>query len=299
MALVPLLPQPPGVANRSRLASGGTALFDARGAALRYAPPTIWSLHASAHYGAFSFPHRYAPPTIWSVHDLLCDLQGIAIAHALLRQFEALREAGLLTGVVLCEASCAALTLRTPAGHTLNLDWHVHPYRRAYGQRRPVRGEVRPPARPALLHRLRVDGLPLAPVQRQASALIAAGALDEILRLCDLEMRPRDAISRCDLEMRPRDATSRCDLEMTPPVGGLSRSTGGSLPLEVMPPVSGAAGGGSGGDGGTAQQGEASSVSQSLPAASTGSSSQEGGSGGGAELEMGGGCGAGGKRKRG
>ena len=37
----------------------------------------------------------------------------------------------------------------------------------------------------------------------------------------------------------------------------------------------------------------------SLPAASTGSSSQEGGSGGGAELEMGGGCGAGGKRKRG
>jgi len=244
MALVPLLPQPPGVASRSRLASGGTALFDARGAAL-----------------------RYAPPTIWSVHDLLCDLQGIAIAHALLRQFEALREAGLLNGVVLCEASCAALTLRTPAGHMLSLDWRVYPYRRACGQ-------VRPPARPVLLHRIRVDGLPLAPVQRQASALLAAGALDEMMRLCDLEVMP--------------------------PSLGLSRSTGGSLPLEVTPPVSGAAGGGSGGGGGIAHQGEASSVSQSVPGISTtSSSSQVGGSGGGAELIVGGGCGAGGKRKRG
>ena len=239
MALVPLLPQPLGVASRSRLASGSTALFDARGAAL-----------------------RYAPPTIWSVHDLLCDLQGIAIAHALLRQFEALREAGLLTGVVLCEASCAALTLRTPAGHMLSLDWRVYPYRRACGQ-------VRPPARPVLLHRIRVDGLPLAPVQRQASALLAAGALDEIMRLC----------------------------EVMPP--GHSRSTGGSLPLEVTPPVSGAAGGGSGGGGGIAHQGEASSVSQSFPGSSTTSSSQVDGLGGGAELDVGGGCGAGGKRKRG
>jgi hypothetical protein len=111
---------------------------------------------------------------------------------------------------------------------------------------------------------------PLAPVQRQASALLAAGALDEIMRLCDLEVMP--------------------------PSLGLSRSTGGSLPLEVTPPVSGAAGGGGGC---IAHQGEASSASQSVPGISTTSSSQVGGSGGGAELIVGGGCGAGGKRKRG
>lgn len=157
-ALIPLLAPPPGVAPSSRLPSGGLVHFDARGATM-----------------------CYAPPTAWAVHDLLCDLQGIATAHALLRRLGGTaRTVGVTPAAVLCEASCAGFAVRTRAGRQVRLDWSTTTHGRILGA---VAAAV--PARPALLPRLRLDGAPLAAVQRQAGTLVAAGALDDVFRLCD------------------------------------------------------------------------------------------------------------------
>ena len=76
-ASVPSLPQPPGVAaSLCALCSGqGTIAFGGEGAA------TVLS---------------YRPPSAWAVHDLLVDLQGISMAHALLRRLGEQRAAGEL-----------------------------------------------------------------------------------------------------------------------------------------------------------------------------------------------------------
>ena len=156
-ASVPSLPQPPGVAaSLCALCSGqGTIAFGGEGAA------TVLS---------------YRPPSAWAVHDLLVDLQGISMAHALLRRLGEQRAAGELDGVRLREASGAGIGVLTRKGRHVRIEWFG-----GYEGREP------PPPQPVLQARVKVDGVPLSSVHRDAMALIVAGNLAELLRQCERE----------------------------------------------------------------------------------------------------------------
>lgn len=124
-------------------------------------------------------------PTRWAVHDLIADLQGIALSTALVRRLEGERAGGALSavGAVLSEASAAALAVRTRGGHHLSITWRLA----AVGRARDAHSQ--PPALPTLLPRLRLDGAPLGAVQRQASALLAAGSLGDRARRATAAVR--------------------------------------------------------------------------------------------------------------
>jgi hypothetical protein len=168
-AVVPMLAPPAGVAPRSQLcSSAGVAHFDdARGAVFRYGPP-----------GA------------WCIHDLMLDLQGVAMTHALLRRMEALRAGGHLEGVRLAEASCAGVGMITPTRKHVRFEWHGGTSAEK-AVARPT--EPQPPRQPLLHLRVRVDGVALPSVHRESLQLISAGAFAEILRQCDRGALPGGA----------------------------------------------------------------------------------------------------------
>ena len=157
---VPNLPPPPGVALRSELCSpsGGTVHFD------------------SASGDAIL---TYPPPTEWSIHDALLDLQGIAMAHAVLRQLSALHAAGELPAFRIAEASCAAVGVYSGARE------HVRRDARGVGGGGAGGGGAPPPC-PWLLLRLVVDGATLASNHRDFLTLATAGSFTEIFRICDI-----------------------------------------------------------------------------------------------------------------
>lgn len=165
-AFVPQLSAPAGVSPVSTLCSGAaTVCFDSSGATL-----------------------RYDVANAWAVHDLLLDLQGVAMAHALLRQLAEARATGGgdLDGVKLAEASCAGIGLHTRANRHVRIEWRGSSAS-AVPPPSAAATVVEPPPHPVLQLRLRVDGVVLAAVHRPALNLLASGALGELLRLCDVD----------------------------------------------------------------------------------------------------------------
>ena len=175
-AFVPGLRAPAGVAaGWGFLCSGlgGVVRFDRRGGA--------------------TLSYR-APASAWPLHDLLLDLQGVAMAHALLRRVAALQAADALAGARLAEASCAGLSLVVVAAGSasggsaarsrhVRIEWHGG----CSAANAPPGAPSEAPPQPALQVRLLVDGVPQPAVQQQALTLIAAGALGELVKLCELD----------------------------------------------------------------------------------------------------------------
>ena len=168
-ALVPQLSPPPGVAARSSLCSGAVVTFGSQGATL-----------------------CYPPPSAWSIHDLLLDLQGVAMAHALLRRLGEQRVVGELEGIRIAEASCAGIGLHTRARRHVRIEWRGSNSSDGAAPTSAAAMAIEPPPQPVLQLRLRVDGVPLPAVHRQALTLLDAGSFGELLRLCDLDA-PRGA----------------------------------------------------------------------------------------------------------
>ena len=206
-ARVPQLACPPGTGSHGITSAGGSITFDECGAVLRYPPPSAWCMH-----------------------DLLHDLQGIAMAHALLRQLGSPVQAG---GATLAEASVQAVGVFTPSGRHVRIEWptvataSLAAFAAAPGE---------PPPFPSLVPRLRVDGVPLAAVQRQAQALIAAGSLGELLRLADL-----GSIGSGDAAGAPGAAADRERPSATAPAGEADDSLPDAAESDPLPAAATAA----------------------------------------------------------